>query len=52
MKNDELTSFNFPIMSPISFSRAAVINPGNVAKADFTTFLSAGGRVASCAKAL
>jgi hypothetical protein len=39
-------------MSPMSFSRAAVINAGNVAKADFTTFLSAGGRVASWAKVL
>lgn len=47
-----LTSFNFPIMSPISFSRSAVINLGNVAKAEFTIFLSAGGRVGSCAKAL
>lgn len=46
------TSFSFPIMSPISFSRSAVIRLGSVAKADFTIFLSADARVGICARAL
>lgn len=48
----ELTSFSFPIMSPISFSLAALMSGGSEASAFCTILLSAAGRLGSCARSL
>ena len=51
-KDTQPTSFNFPIISPISLSFAALIRAGNSANAFCTVFLSCSGSVATVANSL